>query len=112
MADTIRESTFRELIEANSVRATQAVGMRGGYVIAICCGQTDRLLASTRGDVRVFTNLTTLATYLRKLGISHFEVDSADYEPERVRPARPDRAEVLRRTRTRPRQGSIFEGQS
>jgi hypothetical protein len=93
------------------VRSVVAVGQHGGFVVSARCGRTDRSLASARGGVRLFPNLTTLAALLRKFGISCFEVDTANYEPGRVRPARPDRAEALRRTRTRPKQANFFEGE-
>lgn len=108
--ETIRETTLRELIEAGSVRSVVAIGQHGGFLVSVRCGEIDRALASARGAVRLFPNLTTLAALLRKLGISGFEVDTAHYEPGRVRPARPDRAEALRRTRTRPKQANFFEG--
>lgn len=110
--ETIRETTLRELIEAGSVRSVVAVGQHGGFLISARCGGTHRFLASARGAVRLFPNLTTLAARLRKLGISCFEVDATSYEPGRVRPARPDRAEALRRTRTRPKQANFFEGEA
>lgn len=105
--ETIREVMLRELVQAGAVTAT-ATGQRGGFAIAICFGTTRKLLSSARGDIRVFPNLTTLASFLRKLGISRFEVDSSSYEPCRVRRARPDRAEALRRTRTALKQASFF----
>jgi hypothetical protein len=107
---TIREITLRELVDANSVRLISAVGQLGGFAVAVHCGMAERFLASTRGEIRLFPNLTTLAALLRKLGISRFEVDTSNYEPGRVRPARPDRAEALKRTRTKRRQASFFEG--
>jgi len=107
---TIREPTLRELIKANSIGSALAVGQFGGFALAVQCGDTQRYLGSTRGSMRIFPNLNTLTSFLRKLGISRFEVDAGDYRPGRVRAARPDRAEALRRTRTQPRQGSIFEG--
>lgn len=109
--EAIRETMLRELAEANSIRLVKAVGQQGGFAITVCYGAVERLLSCTRGGIRLFPNLTTLATFLRKLGITRFEVDTANFEPGRVRPARPDRAEALRRTRTRRQQGSFFEGQ-
>lgn len=110
--DTIRETTLRELIEAGSLRSVVAVGQNGGFVVAASCGVSKRSLASARGDIRLFPNLTTLAAFLRRLGISRFEVDTANYARGRVRPARPDRAEALRRTRTKPKQANFFEGET
>jgi hypothetical protein len=107
--ETIREPTVRELIEANSIRSAYAVGQKGGFAVAFRYGLTERFLSSTRGEVRLFSNLTTLAAYLRRLGISRFEVDTANYEAGRLRPARPDRAEALRNTRTRLSQADLLE---
>lgn len=101
---------MRELIEANSISLTTAIGQKGGFALAFRCGAAERLLSNARGEVRLFSNLTTLAGYLGRLGISRFEVDTANYETGRLRPARPDRAEALRRTRTKPKQGQIFGG--
>lgn len=108
--ETIQETTLRELIEVGSVRSVVAIGQRGGFFVSARCGETGRSLATARGSVRLFPNLTTLAALLRKFGISSFEVDATNYAAGRVRPARPDRAEALRRTRTRPKQANFFEG--
>ena len=109
---TIRETTLRELSVAGSVSSAQAVGRTGGFVLAINCATNERVLASARGCVRIFSNLTTLAGYLQKLGISRFEVNTTGYVPGRVRKARPDRAVAMRRTRTRPIQPPLFEARS
>jgi hypothetical protein len=106
---TIKEPTLRELAEAQSLSGVIAVGQRGGYVLALRYGahEAQRLLATARGERRVFANLNTLTNFLRRLGISRFEVDSAEYTPARVRAARPDRAEAMRHTRTKPRQTAL-----
>ncbi|WP_093646304.1 hypothetical protein [Paraburkholderia aspalathi] len=109
MDDTIVEATFRELLLAGSINSVAAVGKEGGFVVVICYGTSERLLASTRGGARVFPNLTTLATFLRKLGATVFTVDTNGYVSGRVRKARPDRAAALRKTRTTPRQASLIE---
>lgn len=110
MTEMIREATLRELIEASSISSTAAVGQRGGFFVSVQCGKQKRVLANARGDVRLFANLTSLATYLRRLGVSRFAVDTRQYAAGRVRPARPDRAEALRRTRTKPRQADLLDG--
>lgn len=106
--ETIREVTLRELVQAGSISAATAKGQRGGFSVAVQFGVTRKVLSSARGDVRVFPNLTTLASFLKKLGISRFDVDSSSYEPCRVRPPRPDRAAALRGTRTALKQSSFF----
>ncbi|TDR40484.1 hypothetical protein DFR29_113186 [Tahibacter aquaticus] len=114
MSTTLRETTLRELAAAGALRRVCAAGQVGGFAVAVFCGTaaTETYLASTRGEVRVFPNLTTLAAHLRRLGIEQFEVNTAGYEPARVRKARPDRARALRRTRTTPTQPRLFEGTS
>lgn len=106
--NTIRENTLRELAQSGLISATSAVGQKGGFSVAIRCGERWRTLGSTRGGIRIFPNLNSLATYLRGLGISRFDVDTAQYERARVRASRPDRAEALRRTRTKPSQPDLL----
>lgn len=102
--EPIREATLRELLGTESVSAVYAVGQAGGFTVAVRCGVRQRVLGSTRGSVRVFSNLTSVATFLKALGVSVFQVDAAHYTPGRIRSARPDRAEALKRTRTKPKQ--------
>ncbi len=106
--DIIRENTLRELAATRSMHSASAIGRQGGYVVSVRCGAVTRLLGSTRGSVRIFSNLTGLAVFLRGLGIAHFDVSSEHYERGRVRPPRPDRAEALKRTRTTPRQSDFL----
>ena len=114
MTTTLRETTLRELAASGALRRVSAIGQVGGFAVTVLCGtaETETLLASTRGEVRIFPNLTTLAAHLRRLGIDQFEVNTAGYEPARVRKPRPDRARALRRTRTNPVQPRLFEGTS
>lgn len=100
---TIKECTLRELAEADSVLSARVVGMRGGYAIVVRCGSMERTLTSVRGDVRLFT-LDNASKFLRGIGLSRFEVDATGYEEARMRKARPDRAEALKLTVTKPRQ--------
>lgn len=110
MTQVIREATLRELIEAGSVASAAAVGQHGGFFVSVQCGRTRRVLANARGGIRLFSNLTSLATYLRRLGVSGFAVDTRQYSAGRVRRPRPDRAEALKHTRTKPRQGELLAG--
>ena len=105
----INELTLRELAEAKSLSGAIAIGQRGGFSIAVRYGmaETQRLLATARGETRMFSNLNTLARFLGRLGITHFEVDSSNHIPERLRAARPDRAEAMKGTRTKLRQAPL-----
>jgi len=105
----INELTLRELAQANSLSGAVAVGQHGGFSVEVRYGMTEtqRLLATARGETRMFSNLNTLARFLRKLGITHFEVDTTNHVPARLRAARPDRAEAMKRTRTKLRQAPL-----
>lgn len=102
----IREPVFRELVRARSATEVRLVGTRGGYAIHIFYGNAEGALSTSRGDIRLFT-LSSAARYVGHLGINRFTVDASGYEPGRLRKPRPDRAEALRKTRTRPRQASL-----
>lgn len=104
---TIKEPTLRELAETDSIRSVRANGQLRGFALLVDYGRAERKLVTARGEARLFSNLTTLACFLRKLGIERFEVDTTHYQPGRIRPPRPDRAAALRKTRTRPRQPSL-----
>lgn len=98
MLETIREATLKELVHAQSVRSATVLGRPGGYAISVRYGLTERALATSRGGLRLFT-LNAAGKFLRDLGLAKFEVDASGYEPGRIRPARPDRATALSRTR-------------
>jgi len=104
----IKEQTLRELVASGSVCSSVAIGCSGGFTFSVRCGDAWRVLGSTRGTVRIFANLTSMAIYLRGLGVARFEVDSAHYAVARTRPARPDRAEALRGTRSKPHQPDLL----
>ncbi|SDR62539.1 hypothetical protein [Paraburkholderia tuberum] len=95
--DTIDQKTLSQLVEAGAVRAAHVVGHGNGWTIAAKYGLTERFLSAKRGDVRVFRKLETLVGFLRDMGISHFEVDAADYDPNSIeRTTRPDRSAALK----------------
>jgi hypothetical protein len=102
----MREQTLKELVRAGFVGSAMVVGQKGGYGVVIHHGTAQTALATSRGEARVFT-LESAARFLRQIGISKFEVDASQYEPGRIRKARPDRAEALRKTRTTPRQANL-----
>jgi hypothetical protein len=45
---------------------------------------------------------------VRELGFERFGVDMTNHEPGPVRGPRPDRAEALRKTKTKLKQGSLL----
>jgi hypothetical protein len=97
--ETIDHSTLSRLVEAGAVRNAHVVGQEGGWAVLVKYGMAERALMAQRSQqVRLFKRMETLVSYLKELGISHFEVNAAGYAPEKVRTyLRPDRAEALRR---------------
>jgi hypothetical protein len=100
-----RESVVRELVAAGAL--VRIVGTRGGYLLRAKLGEVVRTLAATRGNERIFVSLDTASSKASEIGAKTFEVDTTHYEAARIRRARPDRAEALRNSRTRPRQQSL-----
>jgi len=98
---TIKETTFRELWSTGSVRSVGLAGKCGGYAVIIRLVADDRLLANTRGEIRLFS-LEAAAKFLREIGLWEFVVDMHGFEPGRLRSARPDRAAALKKTRSNP----------
>lgn len=98
---------MRELVQATGqVRAT-AVGAQGGFALHFHLGDSDKTLVNSHGIVRLFASLNTAGVFVRSVGIPRFEVDMTSHEPGRLRRARPDRAEALRKTRTRLHQQAL-----
>ena len=95
--EAIDHKTLARLVESGVVRAAHVISRAGGWGIIVTCGKTARPLAAQRGKARLFSRLETVAVYLREIGIPRFDVDVVDYDPERARRTRPDRAEALKR---------------
>jgi hypothetical protein len=107
-ADSVQERTLRELVALHADVRIRLVGMKGGFRVEIESAGLGKVLSNTRGRVRQFASLNTATDLLRELGVLRFEVDASNYEPGRIRSARPDRAEALKRTRTRPKQQELI----
>lgn len=98
----VREAVLRELVEAVPGTTARVVGLRGGFALVFKSGAAERMLAGTRGNVRIFAKLDTACDFLRdRLNFSFFEVDASKLERVRLRKARPDRAEALRKAAPR-----------
>lgn len=97
-ADMIDHGTLARLVEAGAIQATHVVGEPGGWSVRVTYGAGERALAAQRSrQVRVFRQIETLVSYLRKMGIDRFDVNAERYRPEGGK-ERPDRAEAMRRT--------------
>lgn len=106
-ADKIREPVLRELIRTAIPISAVIKGTKRGFSVVARFGDRDTTLETARGDVRIFASLDTAALFVQELGLQRFEIDMTDHQPGRLRKARPDRAEALRRTRTRMRQETL-----
>ncbi|MBX8800725.1 hypothetical protein [Pseudochrobactrum asaccharolyticum] len=99
-AEIIDHNTLSRLVEAGAVRGAHVIGQPGGWSLMVKYGMAERALAAQRSrQVRVFRRMETLVTYLKDMGIQHFDVDAADYENDGGKSyTRPDRSAALRQT--------------
>lgn len=109
-SSTIKEPVLRELIQASAIIGATVRGQDRGFAICVRFGNGERTLATSRGAVRLFASLDTAGSFVRGMGLPRFDVDLSRHEPGRLRKARPDRAEALRRTRTRMQQQGLEFG--
>jgi hypothetical protein len=113
-SDTIDHQTLTRLVEAKAVNAAHVVGQPGGWRIVVRYGAVERPLVATRSqEVRIFRKMETLVGYLKGVGISRFDVDTADYDPEGgPRPrARPDTSAALKRAHQAAEHDKWFRAQ-
>lgn len=100
----IREPVLRELVQASGTIGASVIGKGNGFAVIVKLGAREKTLVTSRGQVRLFASLDTAGAFMRNVGISRFEVDMNQYEPGRLRGARPDRSAALKLTRTRMQQ--------
>jgi len=70
-------------------------------------GEQERTLETARGATRLFASLDTAASFIRDIGLPRFVVDMTEYQPGRLRRARPDRSEALK-ANTNPHETAVF----
>jgi hypothetical protein len=80
-ANTVKIAVLRELVASGSVRSAAIVGLPGGYAVKVRYGTSDRALAASTGDVRVFMTIDAAAKTLRTLGVVKSELDLSGYSP-------------------------------
>ena len=97
--DTLDHGTLLRLVEAGAVRGAHVIGQPGGWALMVNYGTQERpLAAKNTGTARVWRRFETLARYLKDIGLTQFDVDTANYDPDSVTaPKRPDRAEALKK---------------
>jgi len=98
-ADTIDHTTLARLVEAGAVHGAEVIGHGQGWGVVVKYGMTERALAARRGAVRSFRKFETLVAYLKELGISHYQVNAADFDANALKTtrSRPDAAERMKR---------------
>jgi hypothetical protein len=99
---TVLESTLRDVAATGVVETVTAVGKPGHFVVVVRIGDADRLIAGTRGKPRAFASVASVVTFLTRMGVFKFQVDSTEYKRGRVRGPRPDRAEAMRKSNKQP----------
>lgn len=98
---TIDHSRLCELVETGIDIGAHIVGQPGGWSLSVRNGGSQQILAAQRSrQVRLFRRFETLVTYLKGVGIAHFDVDAENYAPDSSPAAvrRPDRSLALKHT--------------
>ena len=81
---TIKEPVLRELIQASEAVSATVSGRERGFAIVVHLGNSDKLLATSRGVLRLFASLDTACSFVKDLGLERFEVDMSGYLPGRL----------------------------
>lgn len=99
--DTIDGKAVKSLVDAHAIQSAVVLGQPGGWAVLVRYGANERAVSAQRvRRPRLWRNLNTAAAFVREeLGVSRFEVDTADYDPDAIERKRPDQAERLRRQR-------------
>ncbi|SRR5260221_1817484 len=103
----IKEIVLKELVGASAGVNARIIGKQNGFQIILQFISGEKTLINSRGDIRLFASLDTAASYVGDLGLLQFEVDISHYKAGRLRRPRPDRAEAMRKTRTKLHQQSL-----
>ncbi|SRR5581483_5032220 len=112
LVGTIKEPVLRELKEASALAGATITGQEKGFAVVFKIGTNgEKMLATQRGSTRLFASLNSAGAFVRDLGLPKFDVDMSGHVPGRLRKARPDRAEAMRRTRTKLHQDLLFKQQ-
>lgn len=97
--ETIDHGTLARLVEAGVVRGAHVVGQPGGWAVVVRYGAHERSLVTKNShSVRVWRRFETLATYLKDMGLTQFDVDAANFDRDSgTATKRPDRSAALKR---------------
>jgi hypothetical protein len=72
---------LKELVAAGAVRALDAEGVPGGYVLVAHTEAGARALETQRGKVRIFKSLDAVAALVLDVGARDFRVLVASWSP-------------------------------
>ena len=92
----LKEAALRELFAAGTVDGIVARGITGGFVIEVTIAGAAVVLANSSGEARTFSSIEAMCLLVRKMGLSSFRVDFADFEPGRTRAAQPARSSAMK----------------
>ncbi len=98
-AETIDQNTLERLVEAGAVRDADVIGHAGGWDVVVKCGTTQRALAARRGSIRSFRKFETLVLFLKRIGISQYQVNAINFDPMEMKRnmVRPDAADRMKK---------------
>lgn len=80
-ADQIASSTLKELASAGAIASVRLVAQADGFALFIRYGLSEKILQAKRGHIRRFKSLERAVMFVKALGISRVEVDTAHWEP-------------------------------
>lgn len=75
---------FRALLAAGGVKRITAVGVQGGYRLAIVPKEGETGLLLSRRQERRFARLDTIAAFLREEGVARWDVEAERWVPARA----------------------------
>ena len=77
----MEKRVLQELVSAGAVVSFSARGVPGGYVLVVNSEGGERLLSLQRRKTRVFTKLDAVASFLRHIGVTRFDVETEGWSP-------------------------------
>lgn len=98
-AEMIDQNTLERLVEAGAVRGADVIGHAGGWGIVVKYGTMERALAVKRGTLRSFRKFETLVLFLKRMGISEYQVNATNFDPVEMKRhlVRPDAADRMKK---------------
>jgi hypothetical protein len=80
----VQEAQLGEFIATGAVTHIRAKGNRTGFELHIDIGSASGVLGNSRGVIRTFSSLNTLASLVRRLGAKEFNVSIGDFAADDV----------------------------